>query len=61
MNAGSGNRKYAYFRITKDKFGAFNKKGVFDTKPENTHFDINPDTCLKDIKDVLDKINKSKN
>ena len=57
MDAGSGQRKCAYFRIGKSGKGCLDKTGKYNIKHGLTHFDINSTTLLEDIKQILTKKN----
>ncbi|MCP3660101.1 MAG: hypothetical protein GY830_07245 [Bacteroidetes bacterium] len=49
MNSGSGKSNSAYYRITKSGKGALDETGKFCSDQAKTHFDINPDSLIKDI------------
>ncbi len=53
MNAGAGGRKAAYFKIAKGTKGAYDKLGKLTDLPVPSHFDLNPDTYIEIIKQIL--------
>ena len=54
MNAGSGQRKQAYFRITKDNKGALTREGVWSSDPAITHFDLYSGDITDQVREILD-------
>jgi hypothetical protein len=56
MNAGSGGRPNAYFRVSIDGKGSFTMMGQISEDRLLTHVDINSETLISDIKSIVDKI-----